>query len=156
MFVASNVREPKQHISVFVEGGEIRERAVSGWYDRPDSKTPVPDSDFRELYGAEPEITVRKPEKGSFTTDDSLADMAPTSGLARFVLRVVKGTMKLAMRVPADDPNLMMSYEMFRTSPMKALVSMSQGKFGIDKAEAVVTMMNGHVLKGLKSLLMAI
>ena len=156
VFVASNVREPKQHISVFVEGGEIRERAVSGWYDRPDSKTPVPDSDFRELYGAEPEITVRKPEKGSFTTDDSLADMAPTSGLARFVLRVVKGTMKLAMRVPADDPNLMMSYEMFRTSPMKALVSISQGKFGIDKAEAVVTMMNGHVLKGLKSLLMAI
>lgn len=153
--IASNVREPKQRISVHLDGEPYSQSKEMGWYSHPDSKTPIGDDDFRKIYGAEPVITDRVHTKGEFTLDDSIADMAESSGFARFVQKAVKVGMMLALRSSSDDPNFMMSYEMFRTSPITALSTMSQGAFSFKRAQGLVDICNGHVAKGLKSLLMA-
>ncbi len=154
--IASNIREPKQRISVHLNGQPYNQSQDMGWYSHPDSKTPIGDGDFRKIYGAEPEVTTRVHTKGEFTLDDSIADMAESSGFARFVQSAAKFFMKLALGAKSDDdPNFMMSYEMFRTSPVKSLVVSSQGAFSIKRAQGLVDICNGHVAKGLKSLLMA-
>ena len=154
--IASNIREPKQQISVHLDGQPYRQSEDMGWYSHPDSKTPIGDDDFRKIYGAEPDVTTRIHAKGEFTLDDSIADMAESSGFARFVQKAAKFFMKLALGAKSDDdPNFMMSYEMFRTSPMTALCIGSRGAFSLKRAQGLVDICNGHVAKGLKSLLMA-
>ena len=154
--IASNIREPKQQISVHLDGQPYRQSEDMGWYSHPDSKTPIGDDDFRKIYGAEPDVTTRIHSKGEFTLDDSIADMAESSGFARFVQKAAKFFMKLALGAKSDDdPNFMMSYEMFRTSPMTALCIGSRGAFSLKRAQGLVDICNGHVAKGLKSLLMA-
>lgn len=156
IIVASNIREPKQQFSVHLTGSPYLQSDSMGWYSHPDSKTPISDDDFRKIYGSEPAITQRIPSKGSFTVDDSIADMADISGFARFLQRAVKFFMQVGMGTRADDPNFMMSYEMFRTSPIVALSTMSRGAFSLKRAQGLVDICNGQVLKGLKALLMAI
>lgn len=118
------------------------------WHKAP-SNEPISDEDFTLLLGRPitPEPSI--PTQGNFTADDSIGDMAATSGLARFVLRMAKPFTRLGMHAEKDDPNYLMIYEVMKTSPIRALSFSSQGMFNEKMAQGVLMMMNGHKFKGL-------
>ncbi len=122
------------------------------WYTAPDL-TPISDEDFRLLMPDYEDQPVVIPRKGEFTQEDSICDMAQTSGLARFVLKVSRLGTQISMRAPKDDPNCMMICEVFRTSPVRALSTSSQGMFTEKMADGLVDMMNGHFFRGLGGIL---
>ena len=156
--VGGNIRELKCRATVTVEGGaEPSKKDKKSWYFNPDVKKPVPDEDFASLF-KDGNISCVKHEcvKGSFTSDDSLEDMARTSGLARFLIRLAKPFIRMSMNADKYDPNYLMIYEVMKTSPLRSLAFSSQGMFNMKMVDGVVIMMNGHFFKGLFALLKAI
>lgn len=119
-----------------------------GWYTQPDL-TPIPDQAFRSLIPDYEPSPVVLPRKGEFTTEDSFCDMAQSSGLARVTLKLAKVGTRIAMHASKDDPNCRMIYEVFRTAPVRALSTSSQGMFNEKMANSLVDMMNGHFFRGL-------
>ncbi len=155
--VGGNVRELKCRTTVTVEGGTEPSAAGRTWYFNPDVKKPVSDEEFAALF-KDGKISCVKHEcvKGSFTSDDSFEDMAHTSGLARFLLKVAKPFIRMSMNADKYDPNYLMIYEVMKTSPLRSLAFSSQGMFNMKMVDGVVIMLNGHFFKGLFALLKAI
>ena len=120
----------------------------SGWYLSP-SPAPVTDGEFSDLLRRP--LTPEKPlpQKGAFTVNDSFNDMAPQSGLARFIIRFARRAIALSMHAPADDPNCKMMHEVMITSPLRSLSFSSQGMFNEKMADGLLLMLNGSFFKGL-------
>ena len=120
----------------------------SGWYLSP-SPEPVTDGEFSDLLRRP--LTPEKPlpQKGAFTVNDSFNDMAPQSGLARFIIRFARRAIALSMHAPADDPNCKMMHEVMITSPLRSLSFSSQGMFNEKMADGLLLMLNGSFFKGL-------
>lgn len=157
--VGGNVRELKCKAKVTIQGSCDGKsvNTAKGWYFSPDSTRKVTDEEFESLFGnGLPVRENRNTCKGSFTSDDSIEDMSHTSGLARFMLKIAKPLVRMSMKVDKYDPNYLMIYEVLKTSPLRSLAFSSQGMFNMKMVDGVVTMMNGHFLKGLKALLKAI
>ncbi len=157
--VGGNVRELKCRTTVTVTGRDCDKDApaAKGWYFSPDVNKPVGDDDFKSLF-KDGNVTCVKHEcvKGSFTSDDSFEDMSHTSGLARFMLKIMKPLIRMSMKADKYDPNFLMIYEVMKTSPLRSLAFSSQGMFNMKMVDGIVIMMNGKFFKGLFALLKAI
>lgn len=157
--VGGNVRELKCRTTVTVTGRDCDKEALAtkGWYFSPDVNKPVGDDDFKSLF-KDGNVTCVKHEcvKGSFTSDDSFEDMSHTSGLARFMLKIMKPLIRMSMKADKYDPNFLMIYEVMKTSPLRSLAFSSQGMFNMKMVDGIVIMMNGKFFKGLFALLKAI
>ena len=128
-----------------------RERKTSsagGWYAHP-SEQAVTDDDFAALLGRPLSKEKELPEKGSFTMDDCFNDMAGQSRLARLIIKASRGIICMQMHAPKDDPNCTMMHEVMITTPVRSLSYSSQGMFNERMAEGLLTMLNGHLFKGL-------
>ena len=117
------------------------------WYMNP-SEREIPKEEFLAMSKLNIKEDYRIAKKGSFTEDDSFEDMAHTSGLARFALKIAKPAIRMSMKAKKDDPNYLMIYEVMKTSPMRALAFSSQGMFNMKMVDGVVTVMNGKFFKG--------
>ena len=120
------------------------------WYSAPSASKEITKEEFVAMSGLDIKEDYRKmAKKGEFTEDDSFEDMAHTSGLARFALKIAKPAIRMSMKAKKDDPNYLMIYEVMKTSPMRALAFSSQGMFNMKMVDGVVTIMNGKFFKGL-------
>ncbi|MDE5548679.1 MAG: fibronectin type III-like domain-contianing protein, partial [Clostridia bacterium] len=126
---------------------EIIPTDKDSWYMNP-SEREITKEEFLAMSKLNIKEDYRIAKKGSFTEDDSFEDMANTSGLARFALKIAKPAIRMSMKAKKDDPNYLMIYEVMKTSPMRALAFSSQGMFNMKMVDGVVTIMNGKFFKG--------
>ncbi|MDE6614614.1 MAG: glycoside hydrolase family 3 C-terminal domain-containing protein, partial [Clostridia bacterium] len=126
---------------------EIIPTDKDSWYMNP-SEREITKEEFLAMSKLNIKEDYRIAKKGSFTEDDSFEDMANTSGLARFDLKIAKPAIRMSMKAKKDDPNYLMIYEVMKTSPMRALAFSSQGMFNMKMVDGVVTIMNGKFFKG--------
>ena len=126
---------------------EIIPTDKDSWYMNPSDRE-ITKEEFLAMSKLNIKEDYRIAKKGSFTEDDSFEDMAHTSGLARFALKIAKPAIRMSMKAKKDDPNYLMIYEVMKTSPMRALAFSSQGMFNMKMVDGVVTVMNGKFFKG--------
>ena len=132
------------------DNAEITPTPENTWYLSPDAIKEISKEEFVAMSGLDIKEEYRTlAKKGHFTEDDSFEDMAHTSGLARFALKIAKPAIRMSMKAKKDDPNYLMIYEVMKTSPMRALAFSSQGMFNMKMVDGVVTIMNGKFFKGL-------
>ncbi|MDE7191112.1 MAG: glycoside hydrolase family 3 C-terminal domain-containing protein [Clostridia bacterium] len=127
---------------------EIIPTPADSWYTAPHADREITQEEFLAMSGLKIKEDYRIAKKGEFTEDDSFEDMANTSGLARFALKIAKPAIRMSMKAKKDDPNYLMIYEVMKTSPMRALAFSSQGMFNMKMVDGVVTIMNGKFFKG--------
>lgn len=152
IMIGASSRDIRLEDTVFVEStdtAEIIPTPQDSWYMHPDASKEITKEEFVAMSGLNIKEDYRIAKKGEFTEDDSFEDMANTSGLARFALKIAKPAIRMSMKADKDDPNYLMIYEVMKTSPMRALAFSSQGMFNMKMVDGVVTIMNGKFFKGL-------
>lgn len=151
IMIGASSRDIRLEDSVTVNStdtAEIIPTSTDSWYCAPDANKEITKEEFLAMSGLNIKEDYRIAKKGEFTEDDSFEDMANTSGLARFALKIAKPAIRMSMKAQKDDPNYLMIYEVMKTSPMRALAFSSQGMFNMKMVDGVVTIMNGKFFKG--------
>lgn len=152
IMIGASSRDIRLEDSVVVtstDSAEIIPTPANAWYFAPDANKEITQEEFIAMSGLDIKEEYRTmSKKGQFTEDDSFEDMAHTSGLARFALKIAKPAIRMSMKAKKDDPNYLMIYEVMKTSPMRALAFSSQGMFNMKMVDGVVTVMNGKLFKG--------
>ena len=151
IMIGASSRDIRLEDSVTVNStdtAEIIPTSADSWYCAPDANKEITKEEFLAMAGLNIKEDYRIAKKGEFTEDDSFEDMANTSGLARFALKIAKPAIRMSMKAQKDDPNYLMIYEVMKTSPMRALAFSSQGMFNMKMVDGVVTIMNGKFFKG--------
>ncbi len=151
IIIGASSRDIRLEDSVTVNStdtAEIIPTSADSWYCAPDANKEITKEEFLAMAGLNIKEDYRIAKKGEFTEDDSFEDMANTSGLARFALKIAKPAIRMSMKAQKDDPNYLMIYEVMKTSPMRALAFSSQGMFNMKMVDGVVTIMNGKFFKG--------
>ena len=145
--VGSSSADIRLQSAVSVTAKARKSSSVGGWYAHPTAQA-VSDEDFSALLGRPLSQEKPLPAKGSFTQDDCFNDMAPTSGFARFIIKIARSIICMQMHAPKDDPNCLMMHEVMVTSPIRSLSFSSQGMFNERMAEGLLTILNGKFWKG--------
>lgn len=156
IMIGASSRDIRLEDSVTVNStdtAEIIPTSADSWYCAPDANKEITKEEFLAMAGLNIKEDYRIAKKGEFTEDDSFEDMANTSGLARFALKIAKPAIRMSMKAQKDDPNYLMIYEVMKTSPMRALAFSSQGMFNMKMVDGVVTIMNGKFFKGVSMVL---
>ncbi|MDE6474076.1 MAG: glycoside hydrolase family 3 C-terminal domain-containing protein [Clostridia bacterium] len=151
IMIGASSRDIRLQDSVTVKStdtAEIIPTPADSWYCAPDANKEITKEEFLAMARLNIKEDYRIAKKGEFTEDDSFEDMANTSGLARFALKIAKPAIRMSMKAKKDDPNYLMIYEVMKTSPMRALAFSSQGMFNMKMVDGVVTIMNGKFFKG--------
>ncbi|MDE6604678.1 MAG: glycoside hydrolase family 3 C-terminal domain-containing protein [Clostridia bacterium] len=151
IMIGASSRDIRLEDSVTVNStdtAEITPTPADSWYCSPDANREITKEEFLAMAKLQIKEDYRIAKKGEFTEDDSFEDMANTSGLARFALKIAKPAIRMSMKAKKDDPNYLMIYEVMKTSPMRALAFSSQGMFNMKMVDGVVTVMNGKFFKG--------
>ncbi|MBD5086593.1 MAG: glycosyl hydrolase [Clostridiales bacterium] len=150
IMIGASSRDIRLTESVEVKSTDVAEIVPTdkdSWYMNPSDRE-ITKEEFIAMSKLNIKEDYRIAKKGSFTEDDSFEDMAHTSGLARFALKIAKPAIRMSMKAKKDDPNYLMIYEVMKTSPMRALAFSSQGMFNMKMVDGVVTVMNGKFFKG--------
>lgn len=136
---------------IVVHGTQLQASpADQTWYARPYRKPTQPD--FEDLLGR-PIEPLRESQKGEFTLQSSLRDMQK-SLIIRIMLRSVERSVAKGFGgADYSNPNFRGVMEITATNPLRSLVTSSGGIFGLNIAQGLVDMANGHFFKGLKSFL---
>ena len=155
IMIGASSRDIKLETTVTVKSGDtaaITPTDPQSWYMNPSSEQ-ISKEEFVAMSKLNIKEDYRIAKKGEFTADDSFEDMSHTSGLARFALKIAKPAIRMSMKADKNDPNYLMIYEVMKTSPMRALAFSSQGMFNMKMVDGVITIMNGHLFKGLNMVL---
>lgn len=123
---------------------------VNSWYNAPILGV---QPEFDKLRGYVVSHNFVPPKKGNFTIDNSLIELADGSFMVRRIIAIAGFFLRHALKVPKTDTGYIMTYEMFKTSPLKKLTSSSQGAFNQSMCEGLVLILNGKMIKGLRKLL---
>lgn len=154
IMIGSSSRKINQNVTIKVIGDAKNEiKTPQSWYTNPKNHD-IPSEEFeyllRHTLPTEPET----PKKGSFTADQCLFDMSHTSWQARMIMAIASFSVRASMGfVPKTDPNYLMMYEIFKTSPIKSLSYSSQGIFSSRMVEGFIDITNGHFFRGLGKML---
>jgi beta-glucosidase len=120
------------------------------WYTHPSGK--VTETDFERLLGRRIEKSP-KPQKGGYTLNSTLRDMQ-ASPVIRVVMRSIEQSIARDYGgANEDNPNFRMSVEASVNMPLQNLVAMSSGQLPGHIAQGLVHLANGHIWRGLKSML---
>ena len=104
-------------------------------------------SEFRELLGCP--IPSGK-WSGELTVNDAVCQMYyAKSSVARFVYRKLTKMKKKCEDAGKPDLNILFIYNM----PFRAIAKMSGGMVSMEMVEGIVVMVNGHLFRGLKSVI---
>lgn len=107
---------------------------------------------FQTIYGTPIMPIKQKTNKGEFTDQNCLCEIAEHSLLARFILWCIRRILPLATGEGKETSGFMMSYEQMRTNPLFKLGQTSGGALTENKIQGIVSIFNGHCFKGLKML----
>ena len=122
-------------------------------YRAPAADFVVGDADFAALYGA-PLPLPRSPE-AAFTRNSLLGELQQTFIGRQLYRAVLRGSQGLVGA--GDDPALVKARdEIVAAMPLRQLVLFSGGRLNFGTADALLLMMNGRPLAGLRRLLVAL
>lgn len=103
----------------------------------------VDDKEFEELLGT-PIPSGRW--TGDLTVNDAICQMYyAKSGIARFAYKKLTGMKKKSEDAGKPDLNILFIYNM----PLRAIAKMTGGMVSMEMVEGIVTMVNGHLFRGL-------
>jgi beta-glucosidase len=124
--------------------------STAAWYTTLSGK--VSRADFETLLG-QPIGPEKTPRRGEFTLSSTLRDMQGSF----IIRRVIKASeAKIAQGLDGadqEDPTFRMMVEVFKNTPLKNLVTMSQGSMPANLARGLVEIANGNFFKGLIAML---
>ncbi len=108
---------------------------------------------FLRIYNR-PLSSFDKVSRGSYSTKNSLAQLAKACLLGKIVLAVArKEAYRMFPDTPKDDPEVLMTIEGLTGGTLDAVMGQSGGALPFSLGNAVVQAANGHPVKALKSLL---
>ena len=108
---------------------------------------------FKTIYSGEIVKTKEESKKGEFTQFNSFEEIAKHSMIGKFIIFVVKHGLPIVTKEGKDTGGYLMSFEIFRSTPLYKLSSTSQGVFSEEMVQGFLTMVNGKFFKGLKRFL---
>lgn len=153
--LAASSRDVHLEQTIQVRGDDLREQtqAVPPWYRTPSGKPSQ--ADFEALLGHEIPAVVEA-RKGKYDLECSMRDMR-SSFIIRMVTRYYEWVIGQKFGgVDYDNPNFKMGMETAMTTPLKKLITTSNGELSPGLAEALVHFANGHFWQGLKALILKI
>lgn len=121
------------------------------WYYEP-TKGVIPIEQFEKLLGKKVDTDISMPVKGSYTSDNTLEEISQHSTTAKMTLTSIKTALMAKMKCGPNDVALLMMYEVLRNCPVKNLPRLSGGIVNQAKVDGLITMCNGHMFNGLKSM----
>lgn len=149
--LAASSRDVRLEQTIQVVGDNLRDQTplLPKWYRTPSGKPNQ--ADFEEILGHKIEPVV-EPHKGTYDLDCSMRDMRGS-----FIIRMVTRYYEWAISqrfggLNYDDPNFKMVMETSMTTPLKKLITTSNGELSPSLAEALVNFANGRLGRGLKAL----
>ena len=149
--LAASSRDVRLRQTVRVAGDETnwQDHQMPNWYLAPSGEPSQ--ADFEKILGHKIE-PVAEAHKGTFTLDCSMRDMR-SSFIIRLVTRYYEGVIgQKSGGVDYDNPNFKMMMETSMTTPLKKLITTSDGELSANLAEGLVHFANGHFWQGLKAL----
>lgn len=154
ILIGASSRKINQNVTIKVIGDAKNEiKTPQSWYTAPKNHD-IPVEEFEYLLGHTLPQERANVTKGNFTENECLLDMSHTSWQARAIMKIASFSVRASMGfVPKTDPNYLMMYEIFKTSPIKSLSYSSQGVFSARMVEGFIDITNGHFFKGLKKLI---
>lgn len=110
-------------------------------------------AEFEKIYGNIKQKDVKIPKKGEYTELHSFDDFSKDSKLAKFVVFVVRNGIPIVTGEKKNSSSYMMTYEIFKYTPLFKLSATSQGAFTKEMVDGLLIMVNGKFFKGLKAML---
>lgn len=136
--------------------GELRVKGTTNSYPYDPEKLPdyytgavqqVSDKEFEELLG-HPIPTGKW--TGELSVNDAVCQMYyAKSGLARMIYRILTKLKKKSEEKGKPDLNILFIYNM----PFRGIAKMTNGMVSMEMAEGMVTVVNGHFLRGMKKII---
>jgi beta-glucosidase len=126
---------------------------LSAYYNFPKC-TPVSREDFAALFGKPiPENQV--PVKGEYTLNTPVGDMS-ASFIGRQLFSFMEGQIGKMIEGQEGTPTAFLMEAMVREMPLRSMLMMGEGPLNREMLNALLTMINGHNLKGLFSFIKAV
>ena len=149
--LAASSRDVRLQQSVQVRGDTSNSvlRQVPEWYRKPQGS--ASQADFESILGY-PILPVVEARKGTYSLECSMRDMQG-SLIIRLVTRYYEWVIGQKFGgVDYDNPNFKMGMETAMTTPLKKLITTSNGELSPGLAELLVHFANGHFWQGLRML----
>ena len=150
--LAASSRDIRLQQIVRVQGNETywQDYQVPNWYLAPRGKPSQ--ADFEKILGYKIDPVVEA-HKGIYTLECSMAEMQDS-----FIIRLVTRYFERVIGqkyggVDYDNPNFKMGMETSMNTPLKKLITSSNGELSANLAEGLVHFANGHFWQGLKAVL---
>ncbi len=149
--LAASSRDVRLQQTIQIVGDNPREQTppMPQWYRMPRGK--ATQADFETLLGHEIPAAA-EPHRGTYDLDCSMRDMRG-SLIIRLITRYYEWVIGQRFGgVDYDNPNFKMGMETAMTTPLKKLITTSNGELTPSLAEAFVCFANQRLLRGLKAL----
>ncbi len=148
IIVAKNVMDSSLVATVeFVDGNtKDKHLSINSWYNHPSDRE-ITKSEFAELLRMDLPERMIAPKKGEFKGEHLIADLMPTSGLARGIAKIARFGIRTVTHVKDNDPGLEMGYRCFIYTPLYKLPAFGY-VLSKDSLEGVTDVFNGHPFKG--------
>jgi beta-glucosidase len=148
--IGASSRDIRLRGEIEAEGAVPRRSAGSAWYYSLEGKPSK--QDFVTIYGEYPDY--RPQTKGSYDVTSSIREMAETSLICRFALRVAEKAVARMLGCKVDYSNVLfkMLAETAADNPVRGLPLVAPDQMPRALTEFLVDAANGHFLRGLKRL----
>lgn len=152
ILIGASSRDIRLRTAVVLEGETPKRETLSDWYRHP-SGSPGR-KDFETLYG-KPVSADPPAQKGTYTLQNSLAELQKTSRLCRIIYRLLETLVSKASGLRADrrDPNFSMMIEMAENSPLRVISLMQARRLPMHLTEGLICFANGQVWRGIRKML---
>lgn len=154
VLVGASSQDIRLAAPVRVSGEEIPAPAwqSGSWYENPAAQPTR--GEWEKLMG-HPVPLQQEPKKGSFTLDNSCAEMKDHSLIMKIQYRVTENIVAKSFGGKKDmtDPSYRMMLLCATDCPLRATIINSNGSMEDNMAQGLIYMANGHYLKGIMKLL---
>jgi beta-glucosidase len=132
---------------------QVDRAALAAYYHFPKGM-PVSQGDFEALWGRPLPPNIR-PKKGNYDLNTPISDM-DDSWIGRSLFRLLKKMQARMLQGQEDSVTSLIWRAGLQTAPMRAILLLDNAFFNRESLEALLVMINGHFVKGLRALIKAI
>lgn len=150
--VAASSRDIRLESQVVIAGDEpaVAASGIPAWYLHPAGQ--VTQAAFETIYG-QPRPSEPAPQKGHFSMSSTFNDMRGNFAVKIVIQQSIQTLRKRFGPNEAENPNFRMTMEGLLTTPLRSLVALSMGAMPKNKAQGLVHIANGKIVKGILTLL---
>lgn len=121
------------------------------YYSLGDYEQGIPKEQFEIVFGSKITDPVI-PHKGIFDINSTVSEVS-TTWAGRLMKKQINKEMAKAYENAGSENEALMMKAMINDLPLRSIALFSDGKVGFDMIEALILVMNGHLLKGIKKLI---